>query len=61
MLHFATLFGHIDMVKFFIDEIPGINPLTLLNGKGENLIEMAESLGHENICIIFESVIQKQK
>ena len=61
MLHFATLFGHIDMVKFFIDEIPGINPLTLLNGKGENLIEMAEHMDYKDICIFFESVIKKQK
>jgi ankyrin repeat protein len=61
MLHFATLFGHIDMVKFFIDEIQGIDPLTQLNGRGENIIEMAERMGHKDICTLFESFMQKQK
>ena len=61
MLHFATLFGHIDMVQFFIDEIQGIDPLTQLNRRGENLIEMAERMGHKDICSLFESFMQKQK
>ena len=61
MLHFATLFGHRDMCEFFIEEIQGINILTQLNRRRENLIEMAERMGHKDICILLESVIQKQK
>ena len=40
VLQYAILFGHIDMVKFFVDEIQGIDLYAERNSLGENLFDM---------------------
>ena len=47
--------------EFLIEEIQGFNILTQLNRRIENLIEMAERMGHKDICTLFESFMKKQK
>ena len=49
------------MCQFFIDEIQGIDLLDQVNRWGENPIQMAERLGHKDICTLFKSSMQKQK
>ena len=51
LLPFAIVFGHGDMVKFFVGEIQGIDLLAEKIPSGENLIEMAERFGHKDIVI----------
>ena len=53
MLQYAISFGHIDIVKFFVDEIQGIDLFAERNPLGENLLDMAKRLGHKDICTFF--------
>ena len=61
VLQRALLFGHRDMCEFLIDEIQEIDLLAEKNWSGRNLIQMAEDLGLEEICTLFDSFMQKQK
>ena len=61
VLQRALLFGHRDMCEFLIDEIQEIDLLAEKNWSGRNLIQMAEDLGREEICTLFDSFMQKQK
>ena len=53
VLQYAISFGHIDIVKFFVDEIQGIDLFAERNPFGENLLDMAKRLGHKDICTFF--------
>ena len=41
------------MVKFFVDEIQGIDLFTERNSLGENLVDMAKRLGHKEITTFY--------
>ena len=53
VLQYAISFGHIDMVKFFVDELQGIDIFAERNPLGENLFDMADRLGHKDIVTFF--------
>ena len=40
-------------IKFFVDEIKGIDLFAERNPLGENLFDMADRLGHEDIVTFF--------
>ena len=61
VLQRALLFGHRDMCEFLIDEIQEIDLLAEKNWSGQNLIQMAENLGPQEIYSLFESYMHKQK
>ena len=53
VLQYAISFGHIDMVKFFVEEIQGIDLFAERNPLGGNLFDMADRLGHKDIVAFF--------
>ena len=61
VLQRALLFHHKDMCEFLLDNIPGIDLLAEKNWSGQNLIQMAENLGPQEIYSLFESYMHKQK
>ena len=61
VLGIAIYFGHRDMCEFILDKTKGVDLLVEENFRGENLIQMAEGLGHKEICTLFECFMKKYK
>ena len=54
VLQQAVIFNHRDMCEFIIDEIQGLDLLANENLWGQNLIQLADSMGFNEIYTLIE-------
>ena len=61
VLGIAIYFGHRDICEFILDKTQGVDLLVEEDWRGDNLIQMAEKLGHKEICTLIECFMTKYK